>query len=31
MPDHDFRSPRLYVDAPLAEGRAVALEAEQSN
>lgn len=31
MPDHDFRSPRLYVDAPLTEGRAVALEAEQSN
>ena len=31
MPDHDFRSPRLYVDAPLGEGRAVALEREQSN
>ena len=31
MPDHDFRSPRLYVDAPLSEGRAVALEPEQSN
>jgi 16S rRNA (uracil1498-N3)-methyltransferase len=31
MPDHDFRSPRLFVDAPLSEGRAVALEREQSN
>jgi 16S rRNA (uracil1498-N3)-methyltransferase len=31
MPDHDFRSPRLYVDAPLGEGRVVALEPEQSN
>ena len=31
MPDHDFRSPRLYVDAPLGEGRAIALEREQSN
>src|SRR6201998_2603155 len=31
MPDHDFRSPRLYVDAPLGEGRAVALGREQSN
>jgi 16S rRNA (uracil1498-N3)-methyltransferase len=31
MPDHDFRSPRLYVDAPLGEGRSVALEREQSN
>ena len=31
MPAHDFRSPRLYVDAPLSEGRAVALEPEQSN
>ena len=31
MPDHDFRSPRLYVDAPLGEGRFVALEAEQGN
>jgi 16S rRNA (uracil1498-N3)-methyltransferase len=31
MPDHDFRSPRLYVDAPLGEGRSVALEPEQSN
>jgi 16S rRNA (uracil1498-N3)-methyltransferase len=31
MPDHDFRSPRLFVDAPLGEGRSVALEPEQSN
>ena len=31
MPDHDFRSPRLFVDAPLAEGQTVALEREQSN
>ncbi len=31
MPDHDFRSPRLYVDTPLGEGRTVALEREQSN
>src|SRR5215475_8853189 len=31
MPDHDFRSPRLYVDAPLSEGSSVALEPEQSN
>jgi 16S rRNA (uracil1498-N3)-methyltransferase len=31
MPDHDFRSPRLYVDAPLASGAAVPLEREQSN
>jgi 16S rRNA (uracil1498-N3)-methyltransferase len=31
MPDHDFRSPRLYVDAPLGEGGSVGLEREQSN
>jgi 16S rRNA (uracil1498-N3)-methyltransferase len=31
MPELDFRSPRLYVDAPLGEGRTVALEREQSN
>ena len=31
MPDHDFRSPRLYVDAPLGKGRTVALAREQSN
>lgn len=31
MPDHDFRSPRLYVDAPLGEGLTVPLERDQSN
>jgi len=31
MPDHDFRSARLYVDAPLGQGRTVALERDQSN
>jgi 16S rRNA (uracil1498-N3)-methyltransferase len=31
MPAHDFRSPRLYVDAPLGEGRTVALARDQSN
>src|SRR5215472_13629820 len=31
MPDYDFRSPRLFVDAPLGEGRMVALERGQSN
>jgi 16S rRNA (uracil1498-N3)-methyltransferase len=31
MPEHDFRSPRLFVDAPLGEGQTVALEREQSN
>ena len=31
MPAHDFRSPRLYVDAPLGEGQTVALERDQSN
>src|ERR1700749_3261104 len=31
MPDHDFRSPRLYVDALLGQGRMVELEREQSN
>src|SRR5580692_4696633 len=31
MPDHDFRSPRLYIDAPLGEGRAIVLEREHSN
>jgi 16S rRNA (uracil1498-N3)-methyltransferase len=31
MPPHDFRSPRLFVDAPLAAGGAVALEPGQSN
>jgi 16S rRNA (uracil1498-N3)-methyltransferase len=31
MPEHDFRSPRLFIDAPLAQGQVVALEREQSN
>ena len=31
MPDHDFRSPRLHVDAPLGQGLTIALEREQSN
>ena len=31
MPQHDFRSPRLYVDAPLNEGASVALDRDQSN
>jgi 16S rRNA (uracil1498-N3)-methyltransferase len=31
MPQHDFRSPRLFVDAPLAAGETVALERSQSN
>jgi 16S rRNA (uracil1498-N3)-methyltransferase len=31
MPEHDFRSPRLFVDAPLGEDRTVALERDQSN
>ena len=31
MPEHDFRSPRLFIDAPLDQGRTVALEREQSN
>ena len=31
MPQHDFRSPRLYVDAPLHEGASVALDRDQSN
>jgi 16S rRNA (uracil1498-N3)-methyltransferase len=31
MPDHDFRSLRLYVDAPLHEGHTVELERDQSN
>ncbi|MDB5626600.1 MAG: hypothetical protein JWR73_2402, partial [Tardiphaga sp.] len=26
MPDHDFKSPRLYVDAPLVAGVAVPLD-----
>ena len=31
MPAHDFRSPRLFVDATLAAGAAVALDREQVN
>jgi 16S rRNA (uracil1498-N3)-methyltransferase len=31
MPAHDFRSPRLFVDAPLAMGASVALDRDQSN
>ena len=31
MPDLDFRSPRLFVDAPLSAGQTVPLERNQSN
>jgi 16S rRNA (uracil1498-N3)-methyltransferase len=31
MPRYDFRSPRIYLDAPLAPGRAVALDKGQAN
>ncbi len=31
MPGYDFRSPRLFVDAPLEAGRAVALERAQAH
>jgi 16S rRNA (uracil1498-N3)-methyltransferase len=31
MPAHDFRTPRLYVDAPLAGGGEVALDRDQAN
>jgi len=31
MPSYDFRSPRLFVDAPLAEGAQVPLERDQAN
>src|SRR6478735_4416707 len=31
MPQHDFRSQRLYVDAPLAQGAGVALDRDQAN
>ena len=31
MPDYDFRSPRLYVEAPLQEGAEVTLNAAQSH
>ncbi len=31
MPKLDFRSPRLFVDAPLSEGTGIALDRDQSN
>lgn len=31
MPSHDFRAPRLFVDAALAEGASVALDRDQGN
>jgi 16S rRNA (uracil1498-N3)-methyltransferase len=31
MPKSDFRSPRLFVDAPLAAGQGLALDRDQSN
>ncbi len=31
MPRYDFRSPRLYLDAPLSEGASVALDKAQAN
>ena len=31
MPEYDFTAPRLFLDAPLQEGGAVALERQQSN
>jgi 16S rRNA (uracil1498-N3)-methyltransferase len=31
MPDYDFRAPRLFVDAPLQAGEAIALDRNQSN
>jgi len=31
MPEFDFRSPRLFIDAPLAAGETVELERNQSN
>ena len=31
MPSHDFRSPRLFVDAPLGPDAIVALDRDQSN
>jgi 16S rRNA (uracil1498-N3)-methyltransferase len=31
MPRHDFRSPRLFVDAPLSPGASVALDRDQAN
>ena len=31
MPQHDFKSPRLFVDAPMAAGETVTLERQQNN
>ena len=31
MPRYDFRTPRLYIDAPLEDGASVALDAPQAN
>ncbi|WP_102960750.1 16S rRNA (uracil(1498)-N(3))-methyltransferase [Mangrovicella endophytica] len=31
MPSHDFRSPRLFLDTPLAEGAAIDASPEQAN
>ena len=31
MPRYDFRTPRLFVDAPLADGAEIALERDQAN
>jgi 16S rRNA (uracil1498-N3)-methyltransferase len=31
MPRYDFRSPRLYIDAPLADGARLALDGAQAN
>ena len=31
MPSHDFRAPRLFVDAPLAQDASVALDRDQGN
>ena len=31
MPRYDFRTPRLYIDAPLEDGASIALDASQAN
>ena len=31
MPHYDFRTPRIYLDAPLAAGDGVALDRDQAN
>ncbi len=31
MPRYDFRTPRLYIDSPLAEGGEIALDRDQAN